>query len=291
MVNMDAEWSSISAQLHGSFLDRQVQRTNRNLFLVSLLLIIGVAAYGFAQRRYLYNFFAGPFEVDGNSLKSIRYPDDQFRYFIKVRGEDSSDTGLQEVEQETESGSVQRETVKANYSLMFVGKRVLVVKSSPNEKGPVFQGALCELPTDLRNQIVRPLLKEYPNANEAFLPLMLDATGFRSDGYIALAICIPTILLAGWFIRKVIARRNAPETHPIVYAASSYGTLANTSQQLETELRGNVTKFGKAKVTQSWVLLPSTSDWQCVTFRTLFGRTRKLRDTITISFRQVKATK
>lgn len=87
---------------------------------------------------------------------------------------------------------------------------------------------------------------------------MLDATGFRSDGYIALAICIPMVFLALWLMRKVMMRRNAPETHPIVHMASRYGTLADTSQQLETELRGNITKFGRVKVTQSWVLLPRT---------------------------------
>ena len=258
---MDTEWSSISAQLHGSFLDRQIQRTNRNLFLVGLVLIIGVASYGFAQRRYFYNFLVGPFEVDGSSLNTVEHPDAQLKYFIKVRGEDSEDSedsGLQEVERETEGGSVRRETVKAKYSLMFVGKRVLIVKSGPNEKGTVFQGALGALPGNLRSEIVHPFLKEYPNANEAFLPLMLDATGFRSDGYIALAICIPTVLLAVWLIRKVVTRRNAPETHPIVQGASWYGALADTSQSLETELRGNIVKFGKTKVTQSWVLLPST---------------------------------
>jgi hypothetical protein len=177
---MDTD-SSISAQLHGSFLDRQMQRTNRNLFLVSLLLIISVAGYGLAQGRYFYNFFAGPLEVDGNSLDRIKHPDDQLRYFIKVRGEDSADTGLQEIERETEGGSVRRDTVKAKYSLIFVEKRLLVVKINPNEKGTVFQGALGGMPADVRSEIVRPLLKEYPNANEAFLPLMLDATGFRSD--------------------------------------------------------------------------------------------------------------
>ncbi len=255
---MDTEWSSISAQLHGSFLDRQIRRTNRNLTLVSLLLVIAVAGYGFAEWRYLFNFFAGPFEANAESLDSIKRPDEQLRYFVKVRGEDSSETGLQEIEQETQGGSVQRETVKAKYSILLLGKRLLIVKSGPSEKGTVFQGALGELSADVRSEIVVPLLKEYPNANQAFLPLMLDATGFRGDGYIALAICIPVVLLAVWLIRKVITRRNASETHPIVKAATWYGSLADTSQQFDTELRGNIVKFGKTKVTQSWVLLPST---------------------------------
>src|SRR5215469_437256 len=108
---MDSDWSSISAQLHGTFLDRQVRRTNRNLFLFSLLIIIGVVCYGVAEWRYFYNFFAGPFEVGIESLNTLKYSDEQLRYFLRVRGQDSEDSGLQEVEQETSGGSVRSETV------------------------------------------------------------------------------------------------------------------------------------------------------------------------------------
>jgi hypothetical protein len=209
-----------------------------------------------AQRRYLYNFFAGPLEINNQALAETTLPGGQTRYFVRVRGEDASDTGVQEIEQETEGGTVRRETVTANYVLLSVGKRLLVVKASPSAKGPVFEGGLGELPADVRSQVVAPLLKEYPNAEQAFLPLMLDATGFRNDGYIALAICIPAVLLAAWLGRKVMLRKNAPETHPIVRMASQYGPLADISQQLDAELRGGVEKFGKAKVTSTWVLLP-----------------------------------
>jgi hypothetical protein len=257
MVSMETEQSFISAQLHGSFLDRQIRRTNRNLFLVSLLLIVGVAGYGFAQRRYFYNFVAGPFAVDGTRLTGDLRPDDQLRYFVKLRGEESAESGLQEVERETEGGSVHNETVTAKYSILVIDKRLLVVKSSPSENGTAFQGTLVELPGDVRAEILRPFLKDYPNASEAFLPVMLDATGFRNEGYIALAVSIPTLLLAAWLIRKLIVRRNQPETHPVVRRASQYGSLPDVSQRLDTELHGNVITFAKAQVTQSWVLLPT----------------------------------
>jgi hypothetical protein len=55
---MDIQSSSITAQMHGTFLDRQIQRTNRNLLLVSLILIVAVVGYAVIERRYLYNFFA-----------------------------------------------------------------------------------------------------------------------------------------------------------------------------------------------------------------------------------------
>ena len=60
----------------------------------------------------------------------------------------------------------------------------------------------------------------------------------------------------------MITRGTAPETHPIVKAATAigYGSLAHTSQQLDTELRGNIAKVGNAEVTQSWVRATAFTD-------------------------------
>lgn len=254
---MDIQSTSISAQMHGTFLDRQIHRTNRNLLLVSLILIVAVVGYAVIERRYLYNFFAGPFQVSGPQLVTIQQPSSQSRYFVKVKGDDSSDTGLQEVERESEGGTVKRETVKAKYSILLLNKHLLIVKSGPNESGTVFTGELSELPSDVRSNIVTPLIKEHPTANQAFLPFMLDTTGFRDEGYIALAIGIPAFALASWLIAKVMRRRADVSTHPVVERACIYGNLADVAQQFDIELQGNTTKIGRAIITQSWVFLPS----------------------------------
>ena len=256
-VHMDSQSSSISAQVHGTFLDRQIHRTNRNLLLVSLFLIVGVVGYAAVARRYLYNFFAGPFEVSGPQLVTIQQPSSQLRYFVKVKGEDISDTGLQEVERETEGGTVKRETMKAKYSILLLARHLLIVKSGPNETGTVYTGELDDLPSDVRGKIVTPLLPEHPNASQAFLPFMLDTTGFRDAGYVALALGIPAFLLAAWLIAKVMRRRADVFSHPVVQRACIYGTLADVAQQFDIELQGNTVKIGRATITQSWVLLPS----------------------------------
>jgi|HubBroStandDraft_6_1064221.scaffolds.fasta_scaffold53289_3 hypothetical protein len=254
---MNADWNSISVQLHGSFLDREIRRTNRNLLLFSLLLIVGMGAYGVAEWRYYYNYFTGPIEMNADSLDGIKHPDDQLRYFVRVKGDQSSDTGLQEIRHETRNG-VQSKSVEAKYCILLLGNRLLIVKKIPYDNGTTFQGALGELPSDLRSEIIDPLLKQYPNASQAFLPVMLDATDFRSGGYISLAICLFLALLALWNMRKVYRRRMAPATHPIVKSASMYGSLVATAQQFDVELKGSTFKLGKATITTSWVFLPST---------------------------------
>lgn len=251
---MDADWTSLSA-LHGSFLDRQIQRTNRNLVLVALILIIGVAAWAAGARRYLYNFFSGPFDVSTAQLVTIQQPDAQFRYFVKVKGEDIADTGVQEIERDSNTGS---ETVKANFSILVVAQHLLIVKSDPKESGTSFQGELAEVPTDVHNNVIAPLLKQHPNASAALLPFMLDATGFRTDGYVGSAIGVPAFLFACWLIAKVMRRRSDVSVHPDVKTAARYGSLADVSQQLELEMQSSPLKIGRASVTPSWVVLQKT---------------------------------
>ena len=253
-VNMDTQFSTISPQLDGGFLDRQIRRTNRNLLLVSFILIVAVAGYAVGERRYLYNFFAGPFDISTQQLISIPQPDASLRYFVKVKGEDSQDTGVQEIERQSDTGS---ETVKAKFSVLLLAKRILIVKSNPKESGTAYEGELSEIPSDVRTNVITPLLKEHPNASHAFLPFMLDTTGFRDEGYVALALGIPAFVLACWLILKVIRRKGEMATHPVVKAASRYGTVDHVAQQFDLELQGNSTKIGGATVTQSWVFLPT----------------------------------
>jgi len=253
---MDA--GSISAPASGSFLDRQIHRTNRSLLLISLFLIAAVVTYAVAERRYLYNFFAGPFEVSETQLIAVQQPGLVSHYFVKAKGDETYETGIQQIETETENGKVKSETVKAKYSVLRVAERLLVVKCEPKEDGVAYTGEIAEIPPDVRDHVITPLLKEHPDANRAFLPFMLDTTGFRDEGYVALGFGIPAILLAGWLIVTVMRRSADPATHPVVKRAVVYGNLADVAQQLDMDLQGPTVKIGGATVTQSWVFYPTS---------------------------------
>lgn len=255
-VLMETEGSLLGVQLQGTYVQRQLARTNRNLFLMSVAIIIGIGCYGVSESRYFDNFFKGPNPMSGEALAVVRSPDALERYFVSVRAEDSLDTGVQFVEKRvSSSGSVESETVKAGYSILMLGKRLLIVKRDPNDTGKKFEGALIALPADVRSRIVTPLLSDYPNVDSLFLPTMLDATGFRSEGYIAFAISIPLILFALWNLRKIQRRKDDPLKHPILKSLSRYGSLADSARQIDSDTNGK--GLWRTTLGQSWILRPS----------------------------------
>jgi hypothetical protein len=254
---MDAQWNSMSAQLQGSFLERQIRRSNRVLLVCSLVLAGGVAIYGGVEWRYFYNFFKGPFEANSASLEIIQHPDEQLKYFVRLQGDDSSDTGIQEVEKETGGGSPDKETVTSKYSLLHLGNRLLIVKAGPNQSGTLMQGALRQISPEEQSNVVAPIIKDVPEVGPALLPMVLDTTDFRDSGWVAFVIGIPLLGLAGWIYFNMRGREIAPLTHPIMKAAARYGSIVDTAHQFDAELHGNVTKMGRSTITASWVLLPS----------------------------------
>jgi len=80
------------------FISGQIRRTNRNLFLLGtgVLTILGLLLA--AGWRDAYNFVFGAFPVQGSELVSIWNRDIPKRYFLKVQGEKSFATGMQEVD-------------------------------------------------------------------------------------------------------------------------------------------------------------------------------------------------
>jgi hypothetical protein len=253
---MQNDWNNASIQIQGTYLDNQLRRTNRNLLLLAFGLILAIAGYGIAQYRYFYNFYDGPLETNLSVLERISHPEELSRYFVSIKGSEVFDSGLQDIETVTRSGIVESKTVKAEYVILDIDKHLLIVKRKPEDTSTMYQGALVALPTDIHARIVTPLLKDYPNADGMFLPLMLDATGFRSDGYVALLIATPLLLFAIWSIYRVVQRQNDVAKHPIIKAISRYGS-PDIARQLDIELGPDAVRLRKVTITPSWIVLPT----------------------------------
>lgn len=246
---MHQDWNTTLTMIRGSFIEKEMKRTNRNLLITSLLLLLGVGGYFVLHGRYYENFFRGPLRMDAAALDRVKDPTKLDRYYVRLTGDREVDTGYTEVE--TDSGAA---TVKANYVVIGAGSHYLIVKKNPGEKGPEYTGVLVEMPADVKASILDAVTKESPDAARDFAPYMLDMTNFRSEGYWGLGVGIPILLLALWLLRTVVMRTSSPATHPIFTMLARHGEIADVAQKIEADLKADTERFMLFRITPEWLL-------------------------------------
>ena len=126
------------------FIDGHVQRTTRNLLLLSVGAIAVCLGLLGLSGRYLYNFFAGPFPTDTAALLAVSDPAQPLRRFVSVKGEGMMPTGLQQitVTKSKYTGAERSRRVSAAYGALLVDKRLLLVKTPGEPKGTEWTGEL-----------------------------------------------------------------------------------------------------------------------------------------------------
>ena len=92
-----------------------------------------------------------------------------------------------------------------------------------------------------------------------FLPLMLDATNYRLNGYVGIVAGALFGLGLAWCFWKGLQWSAKPETHPVWKQLGKYGSAQQVGSQLDAELRGEGggESFGNAQLTTTWLVLSS----------------------------------
>ncbi|HEU4387035.1 MAG TPA: DUF6709 family protein [Blastocatellia bacterium] len=239
------------------FIDGQLRRSNRNLLLINAAIALAVVAVAAFNWRYLYNCVAGPFPVDVAALSSPNDTASLLRYFVTIEGDGVIDTGAREVEQRKSkySDNVESETVTAEYVALSLNDRLLLVKTGGGHSGTRFTGALRRLSSAERSQIIGKIEADEPEVRGAFVPLMLDATGFRGPAYVGLAMAMPLLAIAAWNLVRVQARSGDPGRHPITQALARFGIPQVVAAKIDTEVRlgGKITCIGSVTLTPSFL--------------------------------------
>jgi hypothetical protein len=233
------------------FISRQIRRTNRNLLLIGsgILTVLGLLIA--AGWRDTYNFIFGPFPVQNSQLVAISNPDSPKHYFLKVRGEESFSTGMREVD----AGN--HDKIRAEVVALVVDKRLLLVKTPADNRQLEFTGILTAVPAELLNGVVRAEEAKDPALKGAFLPFMLDATGFRKGDNLWVAIAGAGFGLLGVFLTGLSFRRQfQPESHPLLTQLAKYGGLQDVRMRIDSEIRseGGGEKFGAMQITTNWLI-------------------------------------
>jgi len=233
------------------FIAGQIRRTNRNLLLLggAILAIIGTIV-GFTWRD-VYNFAFGPFPIQSSELTAIWSPDQPKRYFLKVQGEKSFATGMREVDAADQS------KVRGEVLALAVGKRLLLVKTPTDQHQLQFTGTLAAIPSELQSVITQKWETKNPSLKGAFLPFMLDATGFRKGDNLWVAAAGFLFGGLGLLLMGIsLRRRLQPENHPLLAKLAQYGSLADVRARIDSEIRseGGGEKFGAMQITTNWLI-------------------------------------
>ena len=233
------------------FISRQIKRTNRNILLVGLVLlgmmgcIIGVAW------REVSNHVFGPFPVQAADLNAIYNPDAVKHFYVKVRGEKSFHTGMQEVDSDNKSH------VRAEILALQVGKRLLLVKTTKDKGQLQFAGGLVQVPAEVQNGIVKATEAQYPEMKGAFLPYMLDENSFwDQDAIITTIVTVAVIGVGLLLVGMSVFRQTRPERHPLLAKLQQYGLVHDLRMQIDSEMRseGGGERFGPLHMTTNWVI-------------------------------------
>jgi len=236
------------------FLGKAIRRAGRNSILMGLGGLVIMALLFWAEGRYFYNFFHGPFPIDQGSLFSIQNPDARRESFVTVQGDETLETGFEESNTDY--------LITAHHPILALraGDRLLLVKVSKDTAATQFSGQLTGIPSDVRSQVLSVLEGKHPELKGRFLPVMLDATSYRLNGYIGIVASAVFGLALVWCFWKGLKWSAKPETHPIWKKLGKYGSPQQVGSQLDAELRseGGGETFGSAHLTTNWLVLSST---------------------------------
>lgn len=252
-----------------NIIGRHIRRTSRNLALTACGALCVVAILTVPYMRYWRNFFAGPLDATPEMLVKVEEPDSLERYYVRLSGVAAIDSGLQDVEQETDesTGAVKSQTVNATYFIVRLGNRLLLVKSPMATAQEQYIGALVNIPENTRYNFAKELEKDNRNFSDVFLPFMLDASDFTTWGYGALATDALLIAAAVFLLLKSARRRSDPAASPIAKSLARYG---DRPEVVAAEIDADVTQSGfqpdqgSLTISKSWILVPETFDLKII---------------------------
>lgn len=193
-------------------------------WLVALAFLVAIAA---SNVRYLRNFFAGPFAMDGTALSAIGDPAKAPRYFVRVSPSQVIDAGLQEYD--------------VHYWATQVGDHFLLVRAKAKPESRV-TGELKVLPKYLSDDVFYSG-PGGPAMQRLLYPMYLDTQGFRKNGYILLGVAAVFLLLMYLFVQPALRYTKNITQHPVLRRVAQWGDMASISAEVERALKDGV-RFG-----------------------------------------------
>ncbi len=263
LVENSVPSQAVAAQPHipytqDGIINQYIGRCNRNLRITNLCILVVLAGLFLFSGKYYCNFFMGAASIDEYDLSRMTSSTSLFRNYVKVSGGETFDTGMEQVKTETRNGVKVKEEVEARYAVIQVSDKLLLIKTPVNNT-KALTGELVNMPHFEQTQILSQIYAKEPKLRGMLLPVMLDATDYRTPGTVGLVIGVPLFALAIWNMKKVSDRKASPELHPLMRGLEQFGDsrtiAAHIDHEVKTYLYG--ASLSAVAITPSWLLSPT----------------------------------
>jgi hypothetical protein len=249
------------ATMASGYIEKSVRRASRNLLISSIIILGGVIGMAGLTWRYYLNYFAGPSATSVQEVVNARSADALTRYFVTLQGDRVVPTGFTHVTKQV-SKYTRREVSRSTdavYLAMLLGGRILLVKADKETEEMKVTGYLTDFDDNVDRQVVQRLRQQAPPGRAAdILPLMLDATGFRTRGTIGLVAFGLFGLIGALNLRACFRRRRDRTRHPIWQRLAKLGDAPRLAGQIDAEMaEGSSDLGGGLKLTRAFLLRPS----------------------------------
>jgi hypothetical protein len=235
----------------------EVRRTNRNLRLTGILMMLAVLAGAGLGWRYLYNLATGPHERTAAQLAAIQAPDQDPDYFVTVTAERVIDPEWRRIQRRTKHGKTVSETQVAAFVALVMGERLLLAcVEQVDQEQKVYTGCLRSMPADLQRDFIEPTRKSEPEVAARFLPMFLEAeSSFFTPSYWLLPIAAGVFLWGMKLVGKAARRSADPARHPIFQRLSKLGDVAQVTAQVDAEMAAGPVETQSGVIrTPSWLI-------------------------------------
>src|SRR5262245_32910593 len=133
--------------------------------------------------------------------------------------------------------------------------RALLVRVHPGRRQGPFEGELQPLNQVVREKFLAVLIAQDPRYKGVFFPMLLDATGYRGNCLLGIGTLVVLLILAGWNVRKYLARQGDPSQHPLIASIRRYGDPAELVPRIDHEAAGSPQTFKSVRLLSTWLLV------------------------------------
>jgi hypothetical protein len=219
---------------------RHAHRCNRNVLFVYLGVLLIPSVTLWFSWRYIYNCIAGPGTISPATLASLVEPHQILRYFITIDGVPI--TGDKEIDMVR---SLRRHVTGSSdapsgedWLILAAPPRFFVVRTPAGKTTGPFEGGLEEIPSKARYEFDQQYLAYGLDFKDLFLPVMLNAAGFRRHLWWLLLLILPAAVVGLGGVWRVFLRERDWHRSPIFKQIARFGVPAEaTLAALENEMR------------------------------------------------------